>query len=206
VSQPLLGHIRLQWWRETLDGIYSGILRKHEVAEALAETVRVHALPREMLDALIDAREYDLDDKPFADLSALVTYGDVTVGHVQRLALRIAGAGDAYDALARDAGIAYALSGLARAIPFWASRAREIMPQDGTPLSTIVTVARDHYAEARRVRVPRRFLSALLPLSVAPLSLEIQSRAGFDPETAQPSITRFARQRAMLAAYLRGRL
>ena len=36
VSEPILGQIRLQWWRETLEGIYAETPREHPVVEALA--------------------------------------------------------------------------------------------------------------------------------------------------------------------------
>jgi phytoene synthase len=205
VSQPLLGHIRLQWWRESLDGIYAGTPRKYEMTEALAETVRIHALPRAALDALIDARESDLDENPFGDRVALETYADDTVGAVQRLALRIVGAGGAFDAPARDAGIAYALSGLVRAAPYWAARSRQILPQDAS-INDLLDSARQHYAHARTVRVPRRFLPALLPLAVTPLYLAVQSGEAFDAFRDAVAVSRFARQRAMLAAYIRSRL
>ena len=40
VSEPMLGQIRLQWWRESLDGIEAGTPRRHDTVDALAE--RVH--------------------------------------------------------------------------------------------------------------------------------------------------------------------
>ena len=33
VSDTMLGHIRLQWWRDTLTEISQGKIRKHEVVE-----------------------------------------------------------------------------------------------------------------------------------------------------------------------------
>src|SRR6266700_4185448 len=44
VTQPMLGQIRLQWWREVVDRAYSAAPpRQHEVALALAALIR--ALP-----------------------------------------------------------------------------------------------------------------------------------------------------------------
>src|SRR3954452_15251843 len=40
VREPLLGQIRLQWWREVIDEIYRGTtVRKHEVVQPLAEAI-----------------------------------------------------------------------------------------------------------------------------------------------------------------------
>ena len=42
VSEPMLGEIRLQWWREALDQIYGdGPVRAHEVTTPLAVAVKV---------------------------------------------------------------------------------------------------------------------------------------------------------------------
>ena len=36
VSEPMLGQIRLQWWRETIEALARGEVRGHEAAAALA--------------------------------------------------------------------------------------------------------------------------------------------------------------------------
>src|ERR1700721_1302405 len=47
VSQPILGQIRLQWWRDAIEEIYDGKpARRHEVATPLAETIKRHGLSR----------------------------------------------------------------------------------------------------------------------------------------------------------------
>src|SRR5690606_14627189 len=47
VSEPMLGQIRLQWWRETVEALTRGEVRGHEAAAALAETGAAAALPAE---------------------------------------------------------------------------------------------------------------------------------------------------------------
>ena len=49
VSEPMAGQIRIQWWREALDGLYAGAPRKHQVAVPLSEAVRRHELTRELV-------------------------------------------------------------------------------------------------------------------------------------------------------------
>src|SRR5262245_31656475 len=94
VSQPTLGLIRLQWWRETVVDIYEGRVREHAVAQAFAQAVKAHALPRAIIEAMIDAREADLEETPFASFEQMEAYADATAGHVMRLAARILGSGD----------------------------------------------------------------------------------------------------------------
>lgn len=61
-SNPLLGEIRLVWWREVLDEIYGDrSVRLHPTAQALAECVRRRKLARDPLEAMIEARLAELD-------------------------------------------------------------------------------------------------------------------------------------------------
>jgi len=61
VTQPMLGQIRLQWWREVLDAAYAGApARQHPVAVPLSAVIREFGLSREPFDRLIDTRERDL--------------------------------------------------------------------------------------------------------------------------------------------------
>ncbi len=51
-----MAEIRLTWWSEVLDEIYDGRpVRRHPTAQALAEAVRRRDLPRDPLDAALDA-------------------------------------------------------------------------------------------------------------------------------------------------------
>ncbi|NBB82763.1 MAG: squalene/phytoene synthase family protein, partial [Alphaproteobacteria bacterium] len=132
VSEPLLGQIRLQWWRESLDGIAAATPRRHEVVEPLAEAIDRFGLDRALLDQVIDARERDLelDARPFADLDELEAYGRATNGPLHRLALQVLGVGaEPAHAAAEEVGAAWALTGLARAVPFHARHKRLYLPR-----------------------------------------------------------------------------
>jgi phytoene synthase len=227
VSQPLMGQIRLQWWRDALDEIDAGRVRRHEVVEALAETIKAHTLPRPLLDALIDAHENDLVETPFESWAEFDAYADATAGNVIRLAARIIGASGVDDAAARDAGIAYALTGLLRALPFHAAKRRLMLPlealratrlsqeqifsgeMDGkisALIAVAVTRAREHLETARQERVTRSGLPALLSCSLIPLYLKRLTRAGFNPFRDTTDVPTYRRQLAMLAAASRGHL
>ncbi|MGE5269134.1 MAG: phytoene/squalene synthase family protein [Thiohalocapsa sp.] len=97
VTEPMLGQIRLQWWREAVAAAYAGEPpRAHIVAEPLTAAIRAHGLSRTLLDRLIDAREQDLADAAPATLAALEEYADGTAATVVRLALQILGFDVAY--------------------------------------------------------------------------------------------------------------
>ena len=81
VSEPMLGRIRLQWWREVVEAVYAGApARRHEVAVPLADAIRACSLDRALLDRLLDARESDLEAEGPPDLAALERYAAATGG------------------------------------------------------------------------------------------------------------------------------
>ncbi|MGD9883118.1 MAG: squalene/phytoene synthase family protein [Reyranella sp.] len=60
--EPMLARIRLQWWREAVaEAAAAGTPRAQPIVESLSETVRRHRLVPERLEALIDAREEEID-------------------------------------------------------------------------------------------------------------------------------------------------
>jgi len=206
VREPLLGRIRLQWWRESIDAIYRGApLRQHEVIAPLAAAIRRHDLTRYHFDRLIDAREADLADEPPADLAALERYADDSAARVVRLALEILDTRDAESTEAgRDVGIAWSLVGLIRALPVHAGLRRLSLPADlvaetgldmarfleakpSPALSRIVehlaARAREHLAaaRARHAAVARGAVPALLTARLAEFHLARFARAGYDP-------------------------
>ncbi len=203
VSEPLVGQIRLQWWREALDGICTGKPPHHHVAVPLAEAVGRFGLDRAPFERLLDARAFDLEDRAPADLEALVAYAEGTSATLTALALDILGARDeAAGEAGRHVGIAWALTGLVRAVPFHA-RARRVYlplascgnagveledlfrlrPGPGLPrvIAEIAETARRHLDAARRQRVSRQALPALLPAALADGYLHRLKKAGFDP-------------------------
>lgn len=113
-SQPLIGQMRLVWWREALDEIFEGRrVRGHPTAQALAQAVRRRRLPRDGLEGLIEARMRDLDDWPLKP-EEVEPYIDSTAGRLMALASRLLDpAADAHDV--RSAARAWGLSGLAAA-------------------------------------------------------------------------------------------
>ena len=57
VTEPGLGAIRFQWWRDALEEIDTGNLYRHEVVEALAEQVSGGLLSVATLQKLVDGYE-----------------------------------------------------------------------------------------------------------------------------------------------------
>jgi phytoene synthase len=88
-SNALLGEIRLTWWREALEEIFSGgPVRHHPAAQALAQAVGRRGLTREALETLIDARYRELDPAPMTE-PELLDWARDTGGLVAQLAAQI---------------------------------------------------------------------------------------------------------------------
>ena len=132
VEEPVMGEVRLQWWRDALatTGGDHGTLSGHPVADALAAAQRRHRLPLASIEAVIDAQFARLEDRPFATLDDLTDHMAVLEGGLFELAWRILGGeGDAPDVLAR-VGSAY---GVARAIveaPAVLAQGRMLLPTE----------------------------------------------------------------------------
>lgn len=126
VSEPGIGQIRLQWWRETIVGIAAGRPRVHEVAVPLAAAVTGHGLRLERLQAIIDTREADLDGEPPATIDDLERYAAATAGELHAAIAEILGA-DPIAAIA--AGTAWGLLGLMRAVPVLVAAGRTPLPE-----------------------------------------------------------------------------
>jgi NADH dehydrogenase [ubiquinone] 1 alpha subcomplex assembly factor 6 len=131
VSEPMLGQIRLRWWREAIDGIVAGTPRQHEVVNPLADAFSAFALDRTAFDAILDAREADLEDAPFATLANLTDYARRTAGSLSAIELEILGVRDpATTRAAESVSLAWSLTGLLRAIPFHARQKRLMLPAE----------------------------------------------------------------------------
>src|SRR5215471_3972645 len=193
VTQPMLGQIRLQWWRENIAAAFEGgPIRHHPVAEALAAAIGEFRMTRDHFEGLIDARETDLADEAPASLAALEDYAEASSVRLVYLALEVLGARDSAATNAgRHIGIAYALAGLLRLLPF---RTRPIIPI-GMPMQTGVSelsAAASRHLDAARIHrktIPRSAIPALLPAIIAQRFLTRLKRAGcdaFDPALLNP--------------------
>ena len=230
VSEPMLGRIRLQWWREVLDAAYAGEpTRRHEVAVPLAEAIKTCGLDRAPFEQLLDAREGDLEPDGHPDIASLECYAAATSGALAALMLQASGtvAEPALEA-ARQVGTAWALIGTLRAAPRSAAHGRVVLPADllakaglttedvraGRAFDRFAAVAEPvaHRAEglvatARQSRraVPRQGRGVLLIARLADLYLARLRRADWDPRNPRFDVGLLRKQTAMLAGALSGR-
>lgn len=230
VSEPMLGQIRLQWWREALDELARGQVRNHPVCHALQDWFG-GAVPPEVragMEAILTARELDLEDSPFATTESFTGYAATTGGTLLELGLQATGmAGRGIEPVARHVGTAYAITGLIRAIPFAGTVGRVLVPQevlvavganDGAArrdpermraavreLADLAAAELDAArAAARGVRIRGGARPVLLHRTLAQMYLDRIRRAGHDLSSPRLDPDNFARiSRLLLRNFLR---
>ena len=189
ISEPMIGQIRLAWWREQIDSIYGGRHTHAPAAQALAEAVDMHHLPREKLDAYVDARGCDFEEAPFADENAFNNYSDAVFGGIIALSFSILGVAPGYDAAAVAAGRAVARAVTLREFAHWRERrlcrvpvewlestglganaifAKDIQPMSLAPIfDRFKDAIRQDLARLNSMRTPRKSTPALAFASCA---------------------------------------
>ncbi|MBA4788681.1 MAG: squalene/phytoene synthase family protein [Rhizobiales bacterium] len=229
VREPLPGEMRLQWWRDLIEGLGRGEVSGHPVASALMDTLAATDLPRPALLNLLEARTFDLYDDPMPSLNDLEGYaGETASVLIQLSAGLLLGRQDAGLATASGhAGVAVAVTGLMRALPITAARGQCFLPLDllnaygGTredvvgrkatagvreTLASLRRRVRHHLGEAQAALAgaPREALPAFLPLALVPGDLQDLARAP-DPFAAVVGAPPLVRQWRLWRAARRAR-
>jgi phytoene synthase len=189
---PVAAEIRLEWWREALDGARAGHPPAHPVAIAIAEVIARDREQARELEALIDARAIDSTPAPFATLAAMASYARATSARLMQMAARLQTAESEPSAIFDGAGIAYGLVGMLRNLPFHAARGRVFLPSDLLAAESIVAAdvfsgkhsdrlknvvrqvedcALAHFRRAKQNRIRRAVLPAILPAALVPAYL-----------------------------------
>jgi len=125
VSEEILGHIKLQWWRESIDEIYDGIPRKHAILVALKEVQNNFSIEQSFLQEIISSREFDLEEREPKNFEELFTYARRTSGNLFKVSAAILGVNQN---TSERLGSVYALLGLMRSIKLHESQGRSYLP------------------------------------------------------------------------------
>ena len=229
VTEALAGELRLQWWRDAIEGEARGDVSAHPVAAALLDTIQKFRLPREALTDLIEAHRFDLYDDPMPTLHDWEAHCEQTEAAPIRLAsIILTGRGEPGGiAAASHAGVALSIRNQLLAllsdrspvtIPTDLLRRHGIAPADiesGTmtplvaaTLADMRGIARLHLAALKRhlPSVEAAALPAYLTTCLVEPTLRLDERGGGDPFHHMPLLPRWRRQWLIWRASRRGAL
>ena len=182
VSEPMLALIRLQWWREVVEGT----AKRHEVATPLSDAIAQGLLLPADLLAMIDGREAEAAEA-INDRASWDAYLAATAGGVMVAAGRALGAQGAVLGRLRTLGAAHGIAGQLRNLPALARAGRVLLPRDvlaaqGLTIHDVIAgqaeeslrqvlagLAAEGWAllESARGPLPRPVLAAALPAVLA---------------------------------------
>lgn len=131
-SEPMVGELRLQWWRDAVAGGTDTETAGHPVADALRRVVADHRLPVAALTNMIEARRFDLHDDAMPSRTDLEGYCGETAGALIQLASLVLdpSAAASHGATAGHAGCAQAIAGLLSLLPIHRRRGQTYIPAD----------------------------------------------------------------------------
>ena len=169
VSEPMLGRIRCQWWRDALDEAFGpGRVRAHPLGRAIEATLGNVPEMSPPLHALVDGAEDVLDRNAITDTGGATTAARRLWGRAAAALCGWLGAPGAADAAA-EAGAAHAVLRLAgheaqavstRSLP----RASDMIAGTTIPKDEAERLATD--ARARTKDLPDAALPAVLPATL----------------------------------------
>jgi phytoene synthase len=214
IREPLPGEVRLQYWRDLVEGQPHGDVQANPLAAGIIHAIVDHKLPRTALAAMTEARIFDLYDDPMPDRASFEGYAGETSSALLQLGTLILDPDNASAAAeaAGHAGIAQLVAGCLLLMPLHRSRHQVYVPGDilssvgldaagfldasegdrvAAALSAFIGYGQDHLRIARekaKVVTPAA-RQAFLPVALVEPVLRRAEKAGLDvlEHSIQPS-------------------
>ena len=132
VREPLPGEVRLQYWRDLVEGQPHGDSDANPLAAGIVHAITEHRLPRAALAAMTEARIFDLYDDPMPDRATFEGYAGETASTLIQLGTLILDPDNARNAAeaAGHAGIAQLVAGCLLLLPIHRRRHQVYLPGD----------------------------------------------------------------------------
>ncbi|PRX11559.1 UNVERIFIED_ORG: phytoene synthase [Martelella mediterranea] len=190
VSEPLPGEVRLQYWRDLLEGASHGSTEANPTASALLAAIDTFHLPREPLIRMTEARIFDLYDDPMGTTSEFEGYAGETASALIQLASLVLDpkAAATHADAAGHAGVAQAVAGSLLLLPRHRTAGQVFVPTEilaatglnresfliasdrarvGNAIRAFASFGRSHLAKFRETgRIAKTLAPAYLPMSV----------------------------------------
>ena len=132
VKEPMMGEIRLQWWRDVIGGERQGEGRSNPLSHELLLAIEQHKLPRSTFLAYLDARVFDLYNDPMGDMNLFETYAGETCSVLFNLAVLTAGSDgkSPVDYCAGHAGMVWTIIGILKSLQLDRANQRCMVPRE----------------------------------------------------------------------------
>uniref|UniRef100_A0A8V5FIL8 NADH dehydrogenase (ubiquinone) complex I, assembly factor 6 n=1 Tax=Melopsittacus undulatus TaxID=13146 RepID=A0A8V5FIL8_MELUD len=131
VTQKTTGLMRMQFWRDAVEGIYCDNPPHQPIATELWRAVKRHNLTKMWLMKIIDEREKNLDDRAYHNIQELEKYAENTQSALLYLTLEMLGVRDVHaDHAASHIGKAQGIVTCLRATPYHCTRQKVFLPMD----------------------------------------------------------------------------
>lgn len=179
VSEPMLGEIRLQWWREALNGERAEEARMNPLASTVLDVIAKYNLQRSGFTHLIDGEARILDATPIIDERELEKLYGQRHGALFQLGAMILDQNPSRN-LADASGHAAMAYGIARDL---------VSGRHAVTRADLVTLGEMHLEKARRsIRdLPDTVRTAFLPMVIVQTVLRDAKRARDDAHIQMPS-------------------
>jgi phytoene synthase len=220
ISDPHIGEIRLQWWRDMLLTPAGAAKSGHPVADAMADAIQRHALPLGTFSDCLDATVHSLyADAPANDEQLALELG-MKEGALFTLAAYILGVRD-FDTtrgIGYDAAQAYGLSRLGLTLPYALARWRNPLPPSFFPVENpadwraallgLSIRARAHLEHVRSAYAaePAAVKIALLPVALVEPYLQALTQPTHDPARDIAEIAPLTRAWRLATTRVHGRI
>lgn len=185
VSEPMLGEIRCQWWRDVI----SQKQAQSPLAEALLKAIAQNNWPEQALLDLIDAKIFDLYADPMQNTASFEAYA----GHTYSTLLQLTAT--AIDPLAAKQfanvsghlGVAFTVAKSLTYLKVHQSRGQIYLPEElvknqdvtnNQSLQSFVALGLEHYGQAKSAFTDKQLFAATLPMLRAKLILNNAQKYG----------------------------
>ncbi|TFY81197.1 hypothetical protein EWM64_g2815 [Hericium alpestre] len=133
VSNAMIGKMRMQFWRDAVQGIANGRPPHHPIALALSDASKTARLAPYHLKRIVDARDQELDNPTHLAVDSLLAHAESTASTFFYLLLSLLNlSSETYTHAASHLGVASSLATLLRALPYHASKGRMVIPAEIT--------------------------------------------------------------------------
>jgi len=229
VKEPMVGEIRLRWWRDCLEA--GRVQGQHPVLTALQVAIERHHLPVSAFLRICDARIFDLYHDAMPGRNDLEGYCGDTTALVMQLACQIldkTAAGSCADACGHG-GVALGLCGILQRLSQITARDQLYIPQEllsavgatreglrASPpdkdmrqraVDILLALAGEHYHSFMRAfaALPVTVRVAFLPLAPVAVNLQQLEKAGAQVFERMVTLSRLRRQWLIWRAAVAGR-